>query len=128
MPFVQVAITAMACQIEDFPAKVDVEGKEPRDFTRSCEGALHVRPGGNAIISADELEHIKKTRPQLAAAIHVIASDQQLTASSKAAEPATLPPAPPTPSTDENAGSGGGEAGESEESEARPGKGGKAKR
>ncbi len=103
MPFVQVATTVMACQIEDFPAKVDVEGKEPRDFVRSCEGALHVRPGGNAVISADELEHIKKTLPHLAAAIHVLASDAQMEASAKAsAEPATPPPASPPP-VDEDA-------------------------
>ncbi len=106
MPFVQVAITAMSLQIEDFPTEVPVEGKdESRAFKRSCEGSLHIRPGSSAEMTADELEHIKKTRPTLFSQLHVMATDEQLEASRAAStEP---PPAPPAPVPDESSGRGG---------------------
>lgn len=92
MPFVQYVVTALQCQVEDFPAMVNVEGAEPRAFKRSCEGALHVRPGSNAEITADELAHLREKHPKLAAHIRVLVEDEALAASRAA--PTEPPPAP----------------------------------
>lgn len=96
MPFVQFVVTALQCQVEDFPAVVAVEGKdEPRKFERSCEGALHVRPGSSTEITADELAHLRDKHPKLYAACRVLATDEQLAASRRA--PTEPPPAPTEP-------------------------------
>lgn len=119
MPFVQFVVTTMVCCVEDFPAKVDVEGGEPRDFKRSCEGALHIRPGASTTLTADELEHLRKSHPAIFAATRVLATDEQLNASRAA--PTELPPPPQVPDLGSDEGSGGGDADE----EAKPKKSGK---
>lgn len=106
MLFVQFVVTALQCQVEDFPAVVPVEGKdEPRKFKRSCEGALHVRPGGSAEITADELAHLKENHPKVFSAIRVLATEEQLEASRAA--PTQPPPAPTEPTDEGDSGSGG---------------------
>lgn len=85
MPFVRIAATVMAVQIEDFP----------KEAKRSCSGSLHIRPG-SAELTADELEHIQTTRPELFEQMHVSGTDEQLEASRKAlTEPAPEPTPPP---------------------------------
>lgn len=107
MLFVQFVVTTMACCVEDFPAKVDVEGGEPRDFKRSCEGALHIRPGASAEITADELEHLRKAHPSVFAATRILVSEEQLEASRAA--PTELPPPPEVPDLGSDEGAGGGD-------------------
>lgn len=119
MPFVQFVVTALACCVEDFPEKLDVEGSEPRDFKRSCEGALHIRPGASTTVTADELEHLRKNHPSVFAATRILVSDEQL---EPKVAPTELPPPPKTPDdigSDE--GTGGGDADE----DAKPKKSGK---
>jgi len=109
MPLVQYVVTALQCQVEDFPALVPVEGAEPRKFERSCEGALHVRPGGSAEITADELAHLREKHPRVAAAVRVLASDEELAASRAAATEPPPAPAPTEPPDEGDEGSGGGD-------------------
>lgn len=119
MPFVQFVVTTLVCCVEDFPAKVAVEGGEPRDFQRSCEGALHVRPGASATVTADELEHLRANHPGVFAATRILASDEQLEASRAA--PTELPPPPLVPDIGTGDDGSGGDADE----EAKPKKSGK---
>jgi len=91
MPFVQCVVTALQCQVDDFPETVAVEGAEPRKFKRSCEGALHVRPGASVEITADELAHLKENHPSIFNSYRVLATDEQLDASRAA--PTEPPPA-----------------------------------
>ena len=119
MPFVQFVVTTLACCVEDFPAKVAVEGGEPRDFKRSCEGALHIRPGASATVTADELEHLRINHPSVFSATRILVSDEQLEAPQAA--PTELPPPPPVPDLGNDEGSGGGDADE----DAKPKKSGK---
>lgn len=108
MLFVQFAVQAFQCQIEDFPAEVPVEGKEPRKFERSCEGALHVRPGTSAEITADEFAHIREKHPQTAMFMRVLLTEEQLAASREApTQPEAA--APPTVPDLGDTGSGGGD-------------------
>lgn len=110
MPLVQYVVTALLCQVEDFPAVVPVEGKdEPRKFERSCEGALHVRPGGTAEITADELAHLREKHPKVAAAVRILATDEQLATSRAAATEPPPAPAPTEPPDEGDSGSGGGD-------------------
>jgi hypothetical protein len=96
MPLVQYVVTALQCQVEDFPATV-ADGDKQRDFDRSCEGALHLRPGSSVEMTADELAHIREKHPKAASCIRVLVDDEQLKASRSAP---TLPPAAPTPDDD----------------------------
>lgn len=105
MLFVQFVVTALACQVEDFPETVAVEGGEPRKFERSCEGALHVRPGASVEITADELAHLREKHEKLYNACRVLATEAQLEASRAA-------PTEPPPATESDPPSGGeGEGG-----------------
>ncbi len=125
MPFVQFVVTALQCQVEDFPAVVDVPGGEPRKFERSCEGALHVRPGSSVEITADELAHLRDKHPKLSASVRVLASDEDLAASRAAVTEAPPAPAPTdAPPTDGDAdeGSGGGESDEAPKGSKKSGK------
>ena len=106
MPFVQCVITALQCQVEDFPETVAVEGGEPRKFERSCEGAMHVRPGASVEITADELAHLKENHPSIFNSFRILATDEQLDASRAA--PTEPPPAavlPPDEGADVDEGS-----------------------
>lgn len=124
MPFVQFVVTTLACCVEDFPAKVDVEGGEPRDFKRSCEGALHIRPGASAEVTADELEHLRKNHPSVFAATRILVSDEQLEASRAAPTEQPPPPeVPEVPNLGSDEGSGGGSSDESDEADSKPKRG-----
>jgi hypothetical protein len=117
MLFVQFALTAFPCQIEDFPAEVPVEGKEPRKFERSCEGALHVRPGSSATITADELAHIRENHPKVFATVRVLVDEEQM-AAPPAEAPKEAPATPPTVPDLDQAGASGSGGGESDEAAA----------
>jgi hypothetical protein len=48
------------------PTQVDVvvKGKDAVKPKRSCEGALHLRPG-TVFLTKEEMEYLKKTRPEV---------------------------------------------------------------
>jgi hypothetical protein len=76
MPLIQYAATAPLCQVEGFPATKKGEGDKPGPgFGRSCEGALHLRPGATLPVTADELDFIRKERKDIARSIRVLVDD-----------------------------------------------------
>lgn len=75
MPNVQIMPAAPAIQVEGFP-----KGSKDKPFKRSCEGALHLRPGSTRVITADELGFIRKNLPKLARFIRVITEDKAIKA------------------------------------------------
>jgi len=98
MPVVQYATFAQPRQFEGFPAD--------ESFKRSCEGALHFRPGATATLTPDELAHIQKEAPDLARHLLVIKRDDapetkvvDLAQESKPAEPPP-PETSPAPALD----------------------------
>jgi|SRR6478609_3591538 len=97
MPLVQYVATALALQIEGFPAELK-EGEVARPFERSCEGSLHLRPGSTLELTADEYAHIKAKRPDVFSSLRCMMTDEQLTAASQP------PEAAPKPEGDETAG------------------------
>lgn len=56
---------------------------------RSCDGALHLRPGASKVITEAEFQHIKKMHPEVGRRLRVV---KQL-----ADEPAEAPEAAPAP-------------------------------
>jgi hypothetical protein len=50
---IQFPTSAPFCQVEDWP----------RTVSRSCAGALHVRPGGTKKVTRTELDHLKTKKP-----------------------------------------------------------------
>lgn len=50
---IQFPTSAPFTQVEDWP----------RTVSRSCAGAIHVRPGGTKKVTATELEHLKSKAP-----------------------------------------------------------------
>ena len=113
MPVVYITPAAPAVQVEDFPAP---KGKDAPPFKRSCEGALHLRPGSTRVITADELGHIRKNHKAVARFVRVLVEDKDIPA--KKAKPAKQvgPSKPggdapdPSPSVDTKGGEGSQEA------------------
>lgn len=77
MPLVQYVSTALALQIEGFPAEVKEEGKDARPFKRSVEGSLHLRPGSTLELTADEYAHIKAKRPEVFSSLRCMMTDEE---------------------------------------------------
>lgn len=68
---------------------------------RSCDGALHLRPGASKVITEAEFQHIKKMHPDVGRRLHVVKqlTDEDLAkgkgkGESKAAEATPEAPAP----------------------------------
>lgn len=95
--------TVVPVQIE-VPEHADrsAAGK-PRKLTRSCLGALHVRPGSTLTLSEDERDHLKAVEPALFAQLlrhkpgRSLADIPARAASTEADEPA--PGSKPSPHT-----------------------------
>jgi hypothetical protein len=117
MPVVQIMLSAVATQIEGFPAK----GKGDKPFQRSAKGALHIRPGSTRVLTVDELGFIRKHHPAVARSMHVLAEDSALKGVSKQNQPTESGKGKP-----QGLGSGKGETSESAKETAK-GKGGKGK-
>lgn len=58
MPKILIARRGPPVQVDDFPETEAAGGGKRRPFERSCEGALHLRPGSVEHITDDELHHI----------------------------------------------------------------------
>jgi len=71
MPVVRILRTAEHTQVEGFP-----KGTKEKPFKRSCDGALHIRPGSTKVITEDELGFIKARHPELHRRILVVAKDR----------------------------------------------------
>ena len=102
MPVVQFKRTAHAQQVEGFPATVLTDekvaaGLEPktRKFARSVEGALHLRPGGTLVLTADEYEWLKANRKPLFKELLFLAEDPK-EESVKVESKKEAPKAPPS--------------------------------
>jgi hypothetical protein len=81
MPVVQYKQTAHACQVDGIPALV-VTGEKTKDgdaifrpLDRSVAGALHLRPGGTLVLTADEFEWLKKSKKSVFKDLLVLAED-----------------------------------------------------
>jgi hypothetical protein len=103
MPVVQFKQTAHACQVEGFPSSVPSEEKpkegeeqKTRTFERTVDGALHLRPGGTLVLTADEFGWLKATKPQVFKNLLVLAEDPPPPAKvDKAPKKKGDPPPPP---------------------------------
>ncbi|KKN30268.1 hypothetical protein LCGC14_0835830 [marine sediment metagenome] len=86
MPRIQIARRGSPVQVDDFPNEVDGGGGTAHDFKRSCEGALHLRPGALRSVTDDELHHIQATPAHagLASRITVLPDPKPVAASRKA--------------------------------------------
>lgn len=87
MPLVQYVATALALQIEGFPAEVK-DGEAARLFKRSCEGSLHLRPGSTLELTADEYAHIKAKRPDVFSSLRCMMTDEERVSAARSSEPA----------------------------------------
>ena len=59
MPLINIPVGIAPCQIDDFPENVG-KGKDAVPFERSCQGALYLRPASTKVVTAHELDHIRK--------------------------------------------------------------------
>lgn len=81
MPVVQYKQAAPLCQVEGFPLAVNTDKKTDagdvvtRKFERSDEGALHFRPGGTMVLTADEFGWLKGNKLKVFANLLVLADD-----------------------------------------------------
>lgn len=67
MPILHLPPSFMPVQVE-FPATKPLpKGKkaDAETLKRSCDGALHLRPSSTKHVTADELEYLKRSRPDL---------------------------------------------------------------
>ena len=110
------------CQLE-FPETVPVPRgqKSETPFTRSCEGAIHLRPGSTVMLTEQEHELIKARNPDVAKHLHFVAVNEsredkvERMKQESAAVHNAPPPGPPPGSASsgaaasEGSGEGGGE-------------------
>jgi hypothetical protein len=81
MPVVQYKQTAQPCQVEGLPLVIDTAEKTKdgdvitRAFDRSAEGALHFRPGGTMVLSADEFSWLKSNASKVFNNLLLLADD-----------------------------------------------------
>lgn len=98
MPVIQMVAQALPRQIE-FPANKGMgPDKKPIELKRSCEGALHLKPGTTLDITDDELAHLKKNEPETFKVIRVLAKSPAVKAPDLVKEPlpvSSQPAAPP---------------------------------
>ncbi len=74
------------------PTQVDVvvKGKDAVKPKRSCEGAIHLRPG-TVFLTKDEMDFLKKARPEIHARLQLIALTKEERAEIQAATPKPEP-------------------------------------
>jgi len=121
MPVVHISPAAPAVQVEDFSTP---KGKDAPPLKRSCEGALHLRPGSTRVITADELGHIRKNHKAVARFIRVLVEDKDIP--SKKAKPAKqVEPSKPATGGPGPSSSGNPKGGEGTQEANKGSKGGK---
>lgn len=94
MPVVQYKQTAHACQVEGIPTSLPTDKKPKKDeeqevraFKRSVDGALHLRPGGTMVLSADEYNWLKTNRKSVFKDLLLLAEDPPEVAQTAAVAP-----------------------------------------